>query len=963
MQIKVTSIRLFNVQSEKLSISKLFSLDESSLPILPVLLNNNQQNVVTNDFLLNDKQIEEIRNIAEEISNEYHLNEYQKLSLMKVIDFFHPNTATPLLLIHGIFGAGKSKLLSIIIIFIDRILKLLHLDDQVLIASSTNVAVDNILNNLIEYEFEDFTRVGSVKKIKKNLLPYVTGHGNDEAISELHLIISETDNSERSVVQRALENAQNEYNQKKSKIDSVRVVGATCAATSFSVMSNKKFSFVILDECSQQTEPVSLLPISFGCKRLICAGDPLQLPPTLSKSAPNGYGRPLFSRVSKRFPPVMLQTQYRCHPSIADICSCLFYKGMVKNGVTEDDRRPVLETLPTMCLFDVKCGAEQYRGGSICNAAEAITVVNLVKYLVDAGISARDIGVIAFYKAQVELICEGLTVDGQRKRTIVDVSTVDAFQGDEREVVIITTAKTKKTAFVDSPERVNVAVSRARRHLFVVSNVRPLIESELWNTLFARACRAPNKESRSRTRRTRAGGRSEERESETRRTLRVDVIKNISVAMFKFAVHKVSYNPIDANAVKTEATAIKEDFCKNSPDLTQDELYAHPVGVEQLYGDKELISNAKRYKVRYIFNPNYAEQHTTALYVPPGELITIELPEKHANGVSITVNNHAENVDDVTRTPRYPILGCTTKISITGRVTKFGWPLGGNLVFSFGIDKYTNNFEVNISGVILSPYFRYGSTTDEEWEDTIRQYPGPYTFLDTGAVHIQLPSSTIRSATQLNDAMAFLRGVSVITYSGGEIAYNDRRSDGRVQNPNYWYLDSYVRVGEAYAVQGANIVRAPNYWSGSIVNYNSQRQGCWGTIHEYGHHFQDWGFERYGEASNNIYAIITYSLYTPISSTRTPNGDGTMSATSNDGWSYVTHQNGILNYEGGNVVLTLYANLMYAFGQEKTLEIIHADRYNTYYYHSDGDSTTLTRPARYFMTACKVLQRNLIPYF
>ncbi|KAH0803093.1 protein ZGRF1 isoform X1 [Histomonas meleagridis] len=452
MQIKVTSIRLFNVQSEKLSISKLFSLDESSLPILPVLLNNNQQNVVTNDFLLNDKQIEEIRNIAEEISNEYHLNEYQKLSLMKVIDFFHPNTATPLLLIHGIFGAGKSKLLSIIIIFIDRILKLLHLDDQVLIASSTNVAVDNILNNLIEYEFEDFTRVGSVKKIKKNLLPYVTGHGNDEAISELHLIISETDNSERSVVQRALENAQNEYNQKKSKIDSVRVVGATCAATSFSVMSNKKFSFVILDECSQQTEP-----------------------------SPNGF-RLLCCRHNTDVTRQSL--------TYAAVC---FIREWSKNGVTEDDRRPVLETLPTMCLFDVKCGAEQYRGGSICNAAEAITVVNLVKYLVDAGISARDIGVIAFYKAQVELICEGLTVDGQRKRTIVDVSTVDAFQGDEREVVIITTAKTKKTAFVDSPERVNVAVSRARRHLFVVSNVRPLIESELWNTLFARACRAPNK--------------------------------------------------------------------------------------------------------------------------------------------------------------------------------------------------------------------------------------------------------------------------------------------------------------------------------------------------------------------------------------------------------------------------------------------------------------------------------------
>jgi superfamily I DNA and/or RNA helicase len=321
------------------------------------------------------------------------------------------------------------------------------------------------------------------------LLPFVSGHGNEEAISELSSITKETNKGERSIVQEALSNARTEMTGKSARIDSTRVVGVTCAATAFPIMANQRFTFVLLDECFQQTEPTSLLPIAFGCPRLVCCGDPLQLPPTLTKEAASGYGRPLFSRLMGAFPPVLLSVQYRCHPSISAICSRLFYANRVQNGVTAADRSPLFG-LPTLCVFDVAYGEEQYQRGSILNMAEGITVVTLVRCLLDLGVARTDIGVIAFYRSQVETIAEPLA-DGS-KRAIIDVSTVDAFQGDEREVIIITTAKTTKMSFVESRERINAAISRARQHLFIVTNVRPLTDSELWNVVFLIAGNEPN---------------------------------------------------------------------------------------------------------------------------------------------------------------------------------------------------------------------------------------------------------------------------------------------------------------------------------------------------------------------------------------------------------------------------------------------------------------------------------------
>ena len=289
-----------------------------------------------------------------------------------------------------------------------------------------------------------------------------------------------------------IQNLEKSYNSEilQKNIDMNKIIGVTCASTCLPCMSNRNFSFVLLDECSQQTEPSSLIPISFGCKRLICCGDPLQLPPTLTKNSPNGLGRPLFSRLSNEYKPTMLSIQYRCHPFISNICNLLFYKNKIINGINEFDRQPLFG-IPTLSIFDLSNSIEILKNNSVCNTSESITTILLTKYLLKIGINPKEIGIISFYKSQVEIIKEGLI--NEKNKPIVDISTVDAFQGDERDFIIISTTRTQKTNFLESNERINVAISRAKRHLIFITNFKALISSEIWSNIFSFCLKPPNK--------------------------------------------------------------------------------------------------------------------------------------------------------------------------------------------------------------------------------------------------------------------------------------------------------------------------------------------------------------------------------------------------------------------------------------------------------------------------------------
>ncbi|KAB0342652.1 hypothetical protein FD754_019578 [Muntiacus muntjak] len=451
--------------------------------------------------------IEATLKLASELIQAHKLNEDQAAALIQIAQMMASRRSVeeakelaihtlPITIIHGVFGAGKSYLLAVVILFFVQLFEkceALTVGNarpwKLLISSSTNVAVDRVLLGLLSLGFEKFVRVGSVRKIAKPVLPYSLYAGSEnenEQLKELHALMKEDlTPMERVYVRKSIE--QHKLGTNKTLLKQVRVVGVTCAACPFPCMNDLKFPVVVLDECSQMTEPASLLPIArFECEKLILVGDPKQLPPTIQgsdASHENGLEQTLFDRLCLMgHKPILLRTQYRCHPTISAIANDLFYEGHLVNGISATERSPLLEWLPTLCFYDVK-GLEQIeRGNSFHNVAEAAFTLKLIQSLVASGIAGAMIGVITLYKSQMHKLCHLLSaVDFDHPNMkAVQVSTVDAFQGAEKEIIILSCVRTRQVGFIDSEKRMNVALTRGRRHLLIVGNLACLRKNRLW---------------------------------------------------------------------------------------------------------------------------------------------------------------------------------------------------------------------------------------------------------------------------------------------------------------------------------------------------------------------------------------------------------------------------------------------------------------------------------------------------
>jgi superfamily I DNA and/or RNA helicase len=245
------------------------------------------------------------------------------------------------------------------------------------------------------------------------------------------------------------------------------------------------------------TEPLSLLPLAVsGACRLLLVGDPRQLPPTLANSKPRAnheqLDRTLFDRLLHLgHPCTMLRTQYRCHPLISNICNHLFYENKLLNGIEAAARKSSVPYLPTIAAVN-SCSLEERVGDSYTNGVEAVIIKELVLLLAERRTPGHSIsiGVVCLYKSQVRVVqglLASLTFDAD-----VDIlcNTVDAFQGSEKSVVIISTCRTSlsnSNDFVTNAARVNVAFSRARNNLIIVGNIDVLLKLDLWSHALASA--------------------------------------------------------------------------------------------------------------------------------------------------------------------------------------------------------------------------------------------------------------------------------------------------------------------------------------------------------------------------------------------------------------------------------------------------------------------------------------------
>ncbi|XP_067847062.1 5'-3' DNA helicase ZGRF1-like [Heptranchias perlo] len=438
--------------------------------------------------------------LATEMIQKFHLNTdqaaaFRQVAVMMAKGESPQDLILPVTVIHGVYGAGKSYLLAVVVLFLVQLFEESEAAEgprqvpwKLLISASTNVAVDRVLLGLLELGFDRFIRVGSIRKIAKPILPYSLHAGSDsEELRELQALLKDDLTLvEKMHVRKSIE--QHKLGRNRAVLKEVRVVGVTCAACPFQCLNNLSFPLVLLDECSQITEPASLLPIArFGCEKLILVGDPKQLPPTIqgSESAHDaGLEQTLFDRMCLMgHNPIMLRTQYRCHPTISAITNELFYDGNLIDGVSASNLNPLLDWLPTLCFYSVKGSEQLETDGSCHNLGEATFIAKLIQSLIASGIKGSMIGVITLYKSQMHKLCGLLNYTAQcdlAEIKAVQVSTVDAFQGAEKEIIVLSCVRTRQVGFIDSEKRMNVALTRGKRHLLIVGNLTCLRNNRMW---------------------------------------------------------------------------------------------------------------------------------------------------------------------------------------------------------------------------------------------------------------------------------------------------------------------------------------------------------------------------------------------------------------------------------------------------------------------------------------------------
>ncbi|XP_057317089.1 uncharacterized protein LOC130662285 [Hydractinia symbiolongicarpus] len=380
------------------------------------------------------------------------------------------NTLT---LIQGPPGTGKTKVACLILREVSTRKKY-----GVLAVAETNIAVDNMCKQLLNMNV-NIVRIGNMKGISSELYEH-TLEGQLAVLEDKEAEVIHCRNKDGDL-----------YRKKKFVkmiLEQANVVLTTCAGAGDTSLSGQQFQFVLVDEATQTKEATLLCALSHGAKQLVMIGDSNQLGPLVHlekdwswlsdqehREVTETLENTLFDRLQITSVPVhFLNMQYRMHPSIAEYPSKTFYDTKLKSGVSEKDRLPPWQfTREPMIFIDVK-GVEKSRGTSFYNEEEAEQVRHIVTYLTcDNNVRNKHIAVLSLYKGQVLRLRQSLD--------LVEVNSIDGFQGREAEVIIVSTVRcNRQLGFSDDKKRLNVLLTRAKRGLIVIGHRDTLSTSYIW---------------------------------------------------------------------------------------------------------------------------------------------------------------------------------------------------------------------------------------------------------------------------------------------------------------------------------------------------------------------------------------------------------------------------------------------------------------------------------------------------
>ena len=429
------------------------------------------------------------------------LNNVQNQALSKVFN------AQDIAVIHGPPGTGKTTTL------VNAIKEVVKTERQVLVCAQSNAAVDlmvekldtlginvlrvghparltpEVIENSLDVKISKHNFFKELKGIRKKeeeykrmASQYKRSFGREERFQrdllkkEARLYREDAKRIEREITEDLLDKAQ--------------VIACTLVGSTHPLIQDRLFKTVFIDEASQALEPACWIAIQ-KAYRVVMAGDHQQLPPTVKsvKAGKEGLEQTLFERAMQlKNASVMLETQYRMHPEIMNFSSEYFYASKLK---TADDviLRERTAQWPHFVFIDTAgCGFQEKvkkQTLSTYNQEEAELLLN---YLGQNLSLDQTIGIIAPYKAQTEVLKELLkehrAFDHVREQ--VTINSVDAFQGQERDVICISLTRSNdkgEIGFLKEYRRMNVAMTRAKTRLIIVGDSATLGKDSFYNSV------------------------------------------------------------------------------------------------------------------------------------------------------------------------------------------------------------------------------------------------------------------------------------------------------------------------------------------------------------------------------------------------------------------------------------------------------------------------------------------------